>query len=206
MVIFRICLLLAAALAFSPKVMGAERGFERSRFASCPPICREGVAALERMEEVRELLRKTQRSGPIAICAAVPPGDFEAMWDGDRRMILINPRYCRDKGSILVSLLFELHNAASNETFMEIIAKAERGQINKRQFVEAVERMEHSNGLKVRHLLALGRKRGLFPPSACMPIPENFEEYYRLQRQHGHSQWIAASYDRYVRAAHWRRG
>lgn len=170
---------------------------KESTFVAYPPRVQHAIDAMQAMPEIRQLIADAQRSGPIGIeIDPNPASEFEALWNGEKRVILVNPKKIRSEATLICTILFELHNASTNTHFMNLVNQARAGKINKESYVEKVERMEHKNALNTCRLIELGIARGLFPVETRWKIFYRFEEYYKLQQLMGHSPWIANSYDR----------
>lgn len=165
--------------------------------ASYPPELENIVSKIEQMPEVQPLLNKVYEKGPIALELASNSGDFDAMWASGRRVILINPNRHRSESTMIVSLIFELHNAARDTELLDLVDNASSGAIDKDTFVYRTEKLEHENCLDTIRLINLGVKRGLFPSNTSWNIYADFEDHYKIQQLKGHSTWLADTYNRY---------
>ena len=157
---------------------------------------RKLVQSLEKLPAGKDLIRKSTAHGSISILTnprCYMP--FEAMWDGEHRRILIDGKRNMDHGRILRSLIFELHNAAADPEFDEVIRHACRGSIDCDAFVEESERIEHNNVLKTVAIIKEGIARGIFPASTHWEVIEDFDIHYKIQQIAGHSQFLAKEYE-----------
>lgn len=165
-------------------------------FASYPSQVAPVVQQIQQMPEVRNLLEQVSRleGGPVRIVLENTDG-LEALWDGENRVIRINHYHSLQHDRLISSLIFELHNASTNHTFMHLVDLAMKGRIGKDQWVEQVERMEHQNALKTSDIISKGIASGIFPASAKWVTYYEFDDYYKLQQIAGHSGWLANAYD-----------
>lgn len=161
------------------------------------PEVTDAIVAIKQLPESKEILEKIQKDGPISILfKPLPSVDFGAMWDADARTITVNSKSPRQLGNIICSILFEMHNAISNSQFMKLTEMASKGDISKDQYVEYVERMEHTNCLDTVKLLDKGMKIGIFPETSRWNIYANFDDHYKVQQLTEHSIWLSKNYDR----------
>lgn len=164
--------------------------------SSSPPELNKAVSSIEKLSDVRPLLEKVARQGKIKIeIEHMPTETFEAFWDGNRRVITINSPDKRTPGSVICSILFELHNASTDQVLSTLVSKASSGIISKDEYVESVERMEHSNAVNTCALLDKGIQQGIFPVEASWYVYPNFDDHYKVQQLAGHSEWLANSYN-----------
>jgi len=156
----------------------------------------KAMVALTKVPEFNEVVKKAEAYGAIKLeVVAMPNEQFEAFWDSTHRVIRINQAKQPELGSLITSILFELHNAASDPHFRQLYHQAKSGQLNKERYVEKVERMEHQNALNTCTILQKGIRLGYFPKEADWSILRSFDDHYKLQQLHGHSQWIANNFD-----------
>lgn len=148
------------------------------------------------LPEANVLIEEAQKEGPIElIYQDLPEVNARAMWDALKRKIVINGKFKPDQAKMVHSILFELQNAATTPILNDLTHRAMRGEITKKDFVEGIERIEHQNALKTKHLLEKGISLGLFPVAARWPVPERFEDHMMMQQSSGHSAFIARKYD-----------
>jgi hypothetical protein len=163
---------------------------------SYPYELKEAVAILQKMPQIRHLIHNIQQKGFIDIVLSQPNSfDFDALWNGEKRVIIVNLSNNKFLSSQIQTILFELHNATSNHHFMTLVEKARNHQISKELYVESIERMEHANALNTSQLIEMGIKKGIFPLQARWEIFPKFDDYYKLQQLQDHSSWIAKNYD-----------
>lgn len=187
--------LLFVLLAFI-QVSPSEAASYSPSFNHVPPQLRAVVAKMLELPEARELLTQVTRDGPIGIVMQNDAtGEFDALWDGDARLIKVNSYKHPNEGSWICSILFELHNASTNKYMLSLYQSAESNHVSKELWVEQMERMEHTNALKTCRLLEKGITLGIYPAEATWTIFNKFEDYYKLQQITGHSQWFATIYD-----------
>jgi len=161
-----------------------------------PSYINDALKTLHKLPEVKALFQRVEKEGVIHVTQNHSiTAQFGAFWEGYSRNILVNIGPKSTPGTILCSILFELHNAATDRDFAKLAFQASSGKLTKQEYVEKVERLEHSNAIKTVRLLEKGIREGYFPKTARWPIFENFEDHFRLQKQTGHSQWIANRYD-----------
>jgi hypothetical protein len=157
----------------------------------------EAMKAIQKLPESRAIFEKIQKDGSIQVLfKPLPSVDFGAMWDSDARTITVNSKSPRELGNVICSILFEMHNAMSNSQFIKLTDMAARGEITKDQYVEYVERMEHTNCMGTVSLLEKGIKAGIFPENARWNIYTNFDDHYKVQQLTDHSIWLGKNYDR----------
>lgn len=173
-----------------------KEGLTRDTLAYYPPQIKHVIAMIHQSTEARLLIGQVQKKGSIKIkLNTTYSQQFEALWEGTSRTILINPSQHHSEGSLIRSILFEMHNASTDETLSRLIALASAGKIDKESYVEQMERMEYTNALHMAELIDKGIRRGVFPKDAQGDLYNNFDDHYRVQQICGHSTWIADYYD-----------
>lgn len=160
------------------------------------PSVKQAVLAIRSIPDGARLLKEVEQEGRITIeLREIESFDFGAMWDANSRHVIVNAKRCRNQGTLISSLLFELHNAKTSQ-FLEAEAnKVINGRLTKEQYVKNVERMEHDNAMATIKILEEGMANGAFPKTAKWTIIRDFEDHYKLQQVTGHSLWIANNYD-----------
>lgn len=172
------------------------RSVELEKIAqSCTPGVKEAFEAILAMPEGYALAESVQAEGDFSVQLSRGSIGFEACWNPRSRAIVLNGSHQRSRGSLIRSILFELHNARSNEELLELQRQAAQGELSKESFVEAVETIEYGNVLETSRMLEEGIAMNIFPRDADYPIEMGFREHYMLQQLTGHSQQIARSYD-----------
>lgn len=157
---------------------------------------KEALQLIQRLPQACQLISSIEKEGPVKIeILSLPHENFDAFWEGGRRTIRINAERNGTLGILICSILFELHNAATNRHLKKLTLLASTGMISKEEYVEAIERLEHENALKTCALLNEGIFLNIFPAEAYWPILPHFEDHYKIQQVEGHSAWIAAQYD-----------
>ncbi len=160
------------------------------------------VQTLYRLEETRQLLAMAEKEGAINIRTAT--FGFEASnaaWMASERTIYLNFSKPRSPGSLIASIVFELHNALSSREFAYYDRLAMKGQLTRQKYIEAVERLEYANAHKTAHILYKGVRKGIFPSDAFWCIAPTFEEHYQVQIEAGHSGLIGCIYDDIIRTS-----
>ena len=160
------------------------------------------VQALYRLEETKQLLAMAEKEGPIKIYTA--SFGFEASnaaWMAYERTVYLNFSKPRSQGSLISSIVFELHNALCSRQFAHYDHLASKGQISRNQYIEAIERIEYMNAHKTAEILYKGVRRGIFPSDAFWCIAPTFEEHYQVQIEAGHSALIGYIYDDIIRTS-----
>lgn len=183
-------LLISFSLISKPVYPGLEK------FASYPSQLNEAVEAISKLPEARLLLENVQSNGKIGITVkSIPGADFTAFWDGEHRVIILNPAKNERVDTQITSILFELHNAAADEQFFKLATKATAGSVDKRAYVRQMEWIEHQNTLKTGRLLKLGQSRGIFPQNIIWKFSPDFNYHFQKQLETGHADWHAKNYD-----------
>ncbi len=185
-------------LAFSLTAFGRVQDYQGLKVA---PALVPLVNKILLLPEMKKNMEYVLSEGPITIrCESKGTSGFNAMWNGTDREIIVNNSPHRTEGKMICSILFELHNAKTDRTFMSLINSACRGTLSKAQYVEGVERMEYQNALEASTLLNKGIRQGIFSYDSYWPIARTFNEHFSIQKRMGHSDFIAQSYDNFVRA------
>lgn len=164
---------------------------------NCAPQLKNIVAIIQKLPEAEKLISDIQKEGRITITVnrSGMLDDFGAYWDPDNRQICVNVKGDSSQGTIIGSILFELHNASVNSKIDYYDNLARTGQINREAYVRAIEHLEYQNSLNAAKLAQKGIDQGLYPSSSRLYTYSNFEEHYRYQKIGGHSAWIARTYD-----------
>jgi len=154
----------------------------------------EAFVTIQKVPECQPLLRQVEKEGRIRVVEAVNT-PFEAQWSPSTRTIEVDLSKHTGMGHLITSIVFELHNALSNSRLKYLYSQASSREIPKEAFVRKIEQMEWKNWEAASLLLAKGRERGVFPQDAHLPTFKTFGNYLMLQKQMGHSQYHAQSYD-----------
>lgn len=158
-----------------------------------------------KLPNARRLIAEIKQQGPIRIKVDnhVLSQQFGALWDRQNRAIGIHLSSQTSAGTIIGSIIFELHNALSNSKIDHLDFLANSGQIGKEKYIEAMELLEYQNSKKASALTQEGIEMGLFPASALLNTYSSFEEHYYYQKISGHSAAFARGYDQ-LRSTHYR--
>lgn len=164
---------------------------------NCSPELQKHLLNVLKVPEARDLIYDIQQEGAIQILQNNDPiwSQFGAYFDLDRRIIFINSSAYRTEGEMIGSLLFELHNAATNSQLNALDHLALQGRIDKERYIRSVEYIEYKNSLKTAHIAKCGIDAGFFPPDAIMHTYKDFDEHYRWQIAGGHSALIGKTFD-----------
>lgn len=167
----------------------------QSTMVYCDPQLKSCFKRLEQLPEIKELITKVVREGPIHISVKETrlSQQFGAFWDPDRRAIFVDPS--SSQGELIGSIIFELHNALRNSDINNLHQLASSGEIDRESYIQGIERLEYENSLSASKIAEKGIKLKIFPPSACLQTYKDFEEHYRMQKFGGHSAWIGFTYD-----------
>ncbi len=148
------------------------------------------------LEEIHPQIEEAQKQGPIDVLyIEMPEMNSKALWDSLNRRIVINAKFGLDTSRIIHSILFELQNAISTPKLNDLTRQAASGKIDKDNFVEGIEWIEHQNALRTKHLLEKGIAKGIFPVSSRWPVPESFADHLSMQKSSGHTDFIARKYE-----------
>lgn len=165
-------------------------------YPTCSPELNHPLHLLYHLDESRQIISKVEAEAPIRVYLTnLGKKGSNAMWDPNRRSILLNSAKKRTAGINVRSILFELHNALSNKKFNYYNRLARAGKISKAAYVETIERIEYQNALQTVALLNKGIQLNIFPKDAVWNIAPNFEEHFQIQKKAGHSQFITYNYD-----------
>ena len=165
---------------------------------NCSPQLKDILETIQQLPEAKKLIDAVQKEGPISIMVNTTQTlrQFGAFWDPDRRVISVNFSTSDSKGAVIGSILFELHNALVNSKINYFDELASKGQIEKEDYVQAIEHLEYQNSLNASKIAEKGIRLGILPASARLPTYRNFEEHYLYQKIGGHTAWIASNYNR----------
>jgi hypothetical protein len=160
-------------------------------YPSHSPQLASPIRVLYQFEETRQLIGQAEAEGALYIQVAnLGLHASNAAWFPDERMIRINFSKKRSQGSLICSLVFEIHNALSQKQFDYFDRLAMQGKISKEKYIETIEYLEYTNALKTAKVLKNGINKGIFPPDAYYSVAPSFTEHFMIQKQAGHSQFI----------------
>lgn len=171
-------------------------------YPRCVPELTQTLQAVYQLPEGKSLIHRVEAEGNFTI-EAEKTGAFSsnAAWFPDERVISINLSKKRTKGSLICSLIFELHNAINQKQFNYFDRLAMQQQISKNKYIEAIERLEYVSAKNMVRMIQQGVEAKLFPSDTYWPIAPNFEEHFKVQIQAGHSRAIGSMYDSLVRSS-----
>jgi hypothetical protein len=158
-------------------------------FVGLHASCDKALRIVKSLPAASRLLEEVQ---PVRIVEE-RGGDFGGYWSAVGRTITVTSG--QSLGGQISTIIFEMHNALASDEFETLIWRACHGELDREGYVREVERIEHRNGLRASAMLEEGITAGLFPADACLPVHQNFDDYFRYQQYAGHSQWIANAYD-----------
>jgi hypothetical protein len=163
----------------------------------CAPQLQPILKTIQKLPEAKELIENILKEGPIQIQSsqAQLSEQFGAFWDGENRIIYVNASPRTSTGSLIGSILFELHNARINSKISYYDELAAKGKIDRKAYVKAIEHLEYQNSLKASSIAQKGIEKGLFPKEARLITYRDFNEHFRMQQIGGHSAWIAKNFD-----------
>lgn len=154
------------------------------------------IRQLYQFDQTQQLLKRVEAQGAVSIkTTTFGANASNAAWFPEERTIYLNVSKSRTQGSMICSIVFELHNALSDNQFTKCDQLARTGKINKAQYIEAIERIEYNNALQASRMLENGVRKGVFPSDSLWPIASTFEEHFRIQKMAGHSSVIGQLYD-----------
>lgn len=153
--------------------------------------------AIQGLEEGKKLISKILEEGPLNIQVAdnEVAKQFLACWNQESRTIYISLAPKRSQGSVMASLIFELHNALVSSQMDNFDEMAFCGRINKEQYVRSIEHLEYVNSINASNLAEIGIKKGVFPKNAKLSTYRDFDEHFYYQKMSGHSAVIEKNYD-----------
>lgn len=97
---------------------------------ACSPELRSCLDKILQLPEARELISKIQKEGAIQVYVNPDKSQkFGALWDVQNRIILVNVSSNRPEGSLIASILFELHNASINSKLNKLDYQASIGSM-----------------------------------------------------------------------------
>lgn len=168
-------------------------------YPSCKdPLLNQALLSIYQLPEGRALIEQVESEGPIAICSSSFNSESNALWNGTERKVVLNATKKRPFGGLIQSMFFELHNAAAEAQFCQLDQMAQKKLIDRESYIEAIEKLEHSNALSTCNFLEKGIHLGLFPVDAKWPVPQHFKQHYQFQKQCGHAQAIGSIYDHLI--------
>jgi hypothetical protein len=168
---------------------------------TCSAQLQNHLQAILKIPEAKKLVDEIRKDGSFHIVSnhTALSKQLGAYWDPDRRIIYINFSPEVSDGSMIGSILFEMHNASVNSKIQHLNALASNGKIEKDKYVESMEYLEYINSLNASKITQKGIKMGIFPYDAYLPTYANFKEHFRAQKMSGHSNCFAKNYETCVK-------
>jgi hypothetical protein len=171
-----------------------------------PPQITQPLNLLYRLDESRQLLEKVESEGQLTIKSShFGANQSNAAWVPSERAIYLNFGKRRTVGSIIASIVFELHNALSDQQFDYYDELAKQGKISRDQYIAAIEHVEYLNACNASKILEKGIRMGVFPYDAEWPVPSNFQQHFHIQQMAGHSAIIGQMYDSLMYSTNYQR-
>lgn len=175
----------------------------------CAPELQGCLSKIQQLPEARNLIATIQKEGGIQIVINNDPNltkQFGAFWDPSHRIITVNYSRQIPEGSLIGSIIFEMHNALVNSKMIKLDNLAATGKIDRDAYVEEFERLEYKNSKDASRLVQKGIQRGVYPENAHLYTYTTFEEHFYVQKEAGHSEFIARNFDYLaLRKSHGRR-
>ncbi|MBA3815765.1 MAG: hypothetical protein H0X29_04450 [Parachlamydiaceae bacterium] len=153
---------------------------------------------IRQLPEARNLIATIQREGAIQITINNDSNltkKFGAFWDPNNRIITVNYFRGISEGSLIGSIIFEMHNALVNSKMIDLDNLAVAGKIDRDTYVEKFERLEYINSKDASRLVQQGIQADVFPRDAYLHTYMNFDEHFYVQKEAGHSEFIARNFD-----------
>ncbi len=156
---------------------------------------------LYQLNDTKQLIEQVEKEGQLNIKISNFGANMSnAAWIPDERTIYLNYARRRSVGSVVCSLVFELHNALSGKQFDHYDQLAQQGKISRDEYIAAIEYVEYVNACNTSKILNKGVHMGIFPQDAEWPTPPPFQYHFDVQKRAGHSALIGAMYDDMMRA------
>ena len=163
-------------------------------FRSYPREVAPLLERIEKLPEVRSLLSRIAKEGPIAVRWTEPHAGFSACWNSSDRIIFLNAAKRNTLGSLITSLVFELHNAEADRKFNALYDAALYGRMDEKSFVREMEYVEWLNCNKSDRILFKGIEEGYFPRDTRTYGWPHFDSYFAAQQRSGHSASYVRAY------------
>lgn len=191
--------ILFACLFYQISFVHSENEYRNSELVQikCAPQLQNSLNKIQKIPEARRLIASIQKESPIQIIAKDTSlsNQFGAFWDPDRRVICISLSSHATEGSIIGSILFELHNASVNAKFDHLEELVIQGKIDKASYVRSMEYLEYMNSLNAAKIAEKGIQMKVLPPDSRLPTYRSFNEHFSEQQKSGHSACFARIYD-----------
>ena len=118
-----------------------------------------------------------------------------ATWCEADKTIRINTSKCITFGQICLHIIFELHNALSQNLFKIYDDDAKNGKINRSEYIESIEKEEYQNLMRTNEVIRIMKDveySGLILSSFVVP---QWIDHFRIQKKWGHVGHISRMYD-----------
>lgn len=158
-----------------------------------PPV-EQAISIIKQMPECKPLLAKIAEEGGFRVVEN-KTAPFGAQWNPNTRVIEINSLNHATVGDVIVSLLFELHNAGTDARLRYLQDCAHARSISRQRFVRKMEQREWKNWEATCALVQIGKQRGLFPAQTMAVSFGTFDRYLDMQNAGGHTQFHADIYN-----------
>lgn len=171
--------------------------FSSYKSIQCSPQLQHCLNKILKIPGAKALIESIQNEGSIQIIgnSTELSRKFGAFWDPDQRVIHIDISSNRSEGTIMGSIIFELHNASVNSKINRINQLAFQKQINKEDYVREMEYLEYVNSINASRIVNEGIKMGILPSDSYLPTYPTFKQHYQIQQMSGHSACFAHNYD-----------
>lgn len=191
-------LLFLVILSLTFSLHSSQNNFKTSSsIIYCSPQLQKCLETILKVPEGRNLVNAVRKEGSFQIIAisTLLSKQFGAYWDPDHRMIFLNFSPHESDGSLIGSLLFELHNALVNSEINQLNQQAKDRKISKKDYVESMEYLEYKNSLNASKLSQIGINLGIFPNDSYLPTYKSFKEHLEAQKMSGHSDYFSHNFD-----------
>jgi hypothetical protein len=177
--------IILCAFSFTYSSLVASKYQNSTNGIECAHQLQKWLNAIQKIPGANDLLAGIRSEGPIRI--RINNTDlshqFGAYWDPDERTICVAVSQGVTDGSIIGSILFELHNAQVNSKLDQLSRLAIRGEISKDQYIESMERLEYINSINASKMAKTGIEMGVLPADAHLPTYSNFKEHFKMQKK-----------------------
>lgn len=155
----------------------------------CDKKLKSTLATVQQLDKAHQLIDHVLKEGPLTI-KVDKHFPFAAYWEPATRTIGITPGE-----NPIYSLLFELHNAASQSTYDYYNDLAVHKKISKEEYIRTFEYIEYQNIYETSALIEEGIRQGIFSKECRTDYHATFEEHYRDQQVAGHAAWHGDNYE-----------
>jgi len=170
--------------------------FTGNKGLDCAPELQTTLAIVKQIPGADAVLANVLKEGHINIRVNdYLPSRFEGYWNPDNRTVYVTKLDGTSKEVLIVTLLFELHNALRNNDLSKLDHLAQTGQISRKRYIEAVERIEYQNACATSALLEKGIEKKIISKRCHWPLSSSFKAHFAYQKTCGHSVWIGEMYD-----------